>query len=118
MKNPTLVLASTGEKKLRLTYPQRLLLQLIRKKLLDSMSITKRDIALLYINAVKKKKFYVWQELIYSHHKDSYYYTGKSSIVRWIDDPKIYVTAQRWFKSNIGACIVKGKVLILPEIEV
>lgn len=106
------------EGKDRLTREQRKLLELLKEKIHSNLPITRNDILEFYITNIKKSPTYK----NYARKWDAQY-RGYSTdfndydIRFWKDKYGIMTLALQWFKNNLGAVIIKGKVLIIPVIE-
>lgn len=103
-----------------LTSAQKALLKLLQTKLTKKEVITKEDILTLYLLEVKGSETYrkygtkPHPNPEYTHRITDYdnYTTHK-----WREVYGIQNTAVNWFKNNLGSCIIKGKLLVIPVIE-
>lgn len=102
-----------------LTISQKLLLELLTEKLKKNEPITKDDIKEWYLNTVKNKAE------IWNNH-DHYDYEKRCWIpIRYKPEEYYKKNTWRWetnamgqFKAVLGACIIKGKLLAIPLIEI
>lgn len=93
-----------------LTVGQRNLLALLSEHLKNGQPITRDDIAECYIKSIAPngKRTWVYKDGRYQHvhvffKKDMWSVRTKSIM---------------WFKQNLGSCIIKGKILAIPVIDV
>lgn len=100
-----------------LSYGQKNLLKLLTDKINNKEVVTKEDIVECYWEAVcdndgkiiRWEDRYVglpdqkWKQIPIEYNKNSY---------------KIKSAAMQWFKTNLGNCILKGKLLVIPVIEI
>lgn len=94
-----------------LTRGQSLLMNLLKDAIEQKKPVTRDDIAECYIKSVApsgSKTMWVWDNGKYTHafvplKKDSWSVKTKSI---------------QWFKLNLGSCILKGKLLAIPVIEI
>lgn len=101
----------------RLTKGQTLLLNMIRKHIDENKPITREDIAECYGEAMGTKEL-----MEYEGHYDengkwqSRFYRAMVDVSK--DEHRKKWRSLQWFKLNIGACIMKGKLIVLPVIEI
>lgn len=98
-----------------LTKGQTLLLQLLVNKLETKTPITKEDIETCYIQSVSNngiKKIFTLE----SNGIGGYHYRNIDTDLKthWATKSK----SLQWFKMNLGSCILKGKLLVIPVIEI
>lgn len=94
-----------------LTYGQRVLLEMLTRHLSEQKAITRENIEDCWIKAVAptdgNKKMWIYTDNGYEHklvHLKSHYDTQSRAL--------------QWFKLNIGSVILKGKLLVIPVIEI
>lgn len=93
----------------KLTNGQKKLLSLLHEKINSSQVIERDDIVQLYIDAMCRNS-----------QKMKWNYELQRKIPKEVtkDTWWIRTEALSWFKSNLGACIIKGKLLVIPIIDI
>lgn len=96
----------------RLTVGQKKLLALMQNKISSNTPITLEDIKDTYYDAVNRNGYMNWHvwETGYRQRQIS---KEQFKLNCWSKEKSI-----QWFKSNLGACILKGKLLVIPIIEI
>lgn len=103
---------------IRLTPQQSQLLIFLKDKVHSNSQITRDDILDFYLKNVKKSSGYKKHLQRYNHALGIWEYTGETEIRLWKNEWNIKIQAIQWFKNNLGSVILKGKILILPVIEI
>lgn len=97
-----------------LTEGQKLLLAMLKKHIEEGLPITKQDILDCYVKSVSNadgtKTIRDWNFV----HGEFVYFTKE---VVYKDTYRARTYANQWFKNNLAACIIKGKLLVVPVIE-
>jgi len=98
-----------------LTKGQKMLLQLLIERQRAGEPVTKEDIKETYLNALYPNRMYEGRV---------YKYDPSTNTGRWvyemIDRSTEYGTQSRagaWFKMNLASCIIKGKIIAIPVID-
>ena len=95
-----------------LTKGQQMLLNLLSEKLKNNEPITKEDVTDLYINVqCPKRRAYRYGQL-----PDGTWGMMEKDIDN--TDWTMRYSSRQWFKNNLGSCIVKGKLLAIPVIDI
>lgn len=89
----------------KLTTGQKMLIELLSQKIKDKQPIKQRDIVDLYFKIFSKDGVWITVYFYFKHDVDKNNYYAKAK-------------ALSWFKSNLGSCIIKGKLLAIPIIEI
>lgn len=95
-----------------------LIVELIKKSISESRQITIEDIVSVYLD----KKFPTpyssaigwWED---SNGKWIHYYCSRETYIKYKMNNHLEDKAKNWFMSNLGAAIIKGKLLVIPIIE-
>lgn len=99
----------------RITKGQKNLLDLITSKLKEQKPITQDDISECYAKTFRNSE---GKRYIYDYGWENGQYRSGA---RWVDYTKDHWHAKfnshQWFKLNIGSCILKGKLVVIPVIE-
>ena len=113
IKSSELSAASFIDIKDNLSYGQRNLLQLLKEKISSNTAITKSDIIDCYIKSCSKDG----KTIRYRYNLSQKY---GSIVCRYFtkEDKEILRFAKSWFQNNLGACILKGKLLVIPIIDI
>ncbi len=101
------------KEEIKLTSGQALLLKLMKDKLSAGEAITIDDIKSCYYEHFNRDgylnhyNFFTTERMIKISKEEfiNERYWSRS-------------TSMQWFKSNLGACIIKGKLLVIPIIEI
>lgn len=109
---------------LRVTPAIKMVIALLTKSINDNIAITKKDILSVYmdwrdaqkysptkyekrkcigLNRVTNKWIYEWEEV----SRDEY-----------MNQRHIQMSARTWFKSNLAGAIIRGKLLVIPVIDI
>ncbi len=100
-----------------LTVGQCNLMEMLIKHLNEGISITKDDIIDCYVKSVAVNGMAKRLLFNFSFDDDNNQPNYKNKIVditkRWDTKGKAMI----WFKQNLGACIIKGKLLAIPIIN-
>ena len=98
---------------IKLTEAQIQLLIFLKERIKSNLPINKDDILEFYLKYVKKKEGE--NEAKQKWNGTEWYYVTVYTTFRskW----NIKTQAINWFKNNLGAVIIKGKILIIPTIE-
>lgn len=113
--------ASFDDRAIRMTDAQSALIIFIKENAEKGEIITRDKLLDFYIEKVKGSEHYkVYGQKphpnpIYTHMITDY---DNYKLKKWRDDWNIKTQAIQWFKNNLGACILKGKLLAIPIIEV
>lgn len=118
IQNTTQAVSFSGIKD-RLTLGQKNLIKLFVEKLKAQQPITKFDITKCYIDSlypqrhVRKWNNYSDYDSVLKQWSGGYY-------IDVADENKEHwqMAAMQWFKLNIGSCIIKGKIIAIPIIEI
>jgi len=108
--------ASFYSKEDGLTDGQRYLLNLLTKRIKENVPITREDITDCYFHSCSKDgKTIRVREFNYSAYGGN---TFKG--VRYLTNQDKYIQQKAlvWFKQNLGTCIIKGKLLVIPVIDI
>jgi hypothetical protein len=104
--------ASFLYKDVNVTEGQRALLHLLHDRISNKMPITQEDIIDLYFDVCSKngrtiriRKGMNWNQVTTAIEADK-------------DHPEVRYKARQWFMNNLGNCIIKGKLLVIPVIEI
>lgn len=100
-----------------LTKEQGKLLELLKERVHSNTPITRDCILDFYLQNVKKSEGYKRHLQKYNHAMQRWEYTGETEVRLWKNEYNIKSQAVQWFKNNLGAVIIKGKILIIPIIE-
>ncbi len=105
----------------KLTDAQKALLKLLSEKLKKKEILDRDEILEFYLKHIKKDETY--QERVTRYGYDARgnhteYYTGEVKILKWRDHSDIRAVSTAWFKTNLGSVILKGKLFIIPVIEI
>lgn len=101
---------SFSGKEKELSVGQQLLLELLKQRIIECSPITISDIVDVYFKTVSKDgdtvrvRGNLSYTSFYCHKVDKNNQTARSRAVQW-------------FKQNLGACIIKGKLLVVPIID-
>lgn len=104
-----------------LTDAQKNLIQLLIDKAESKEVIKRQDLIDFYILNVKKSETYKeygtkpHPNPIYTHRITDY---DNFRVKEWRKAWNIWTHASQWFKLNLGICILKGKLLAIPVIDV
>lgn len=96
----------------RLTHGQKLLLDLIMKHIESNTPITRDDIGEVYGQAMGVKELHD-----YGRDENGQWGYRRMQIDVRQDKYRKKWRSLQWFKNNIGACILKGKLIVIPAIE-
>ncbi|MFT5450594.1 MAG: hypothetical protein ACI9N9_000071 [Enterobacterales bacterium] len=119
----TINTAVSFDNKSHLTKAQVALMKLLNDSVKNKSTIDKDVMIDFYINNIKQR------ETFKERGRYTYYYDefniqkwGWVQYInpitkRWRDVYDIDASARNWFKNNLGAVILKGKVLIVPVFE-
>ncbi len=119
VKKSNLTPASFNVGKDTLTPAQTALLKLMQEKIEAKIPIDSEDIVNIYIKEIKKKETYRQYKYLYFDNKyGSIYSQTEYEIRTYRDDWDIKVISRQWFKLNIGSVIIKGRLLVVPIIEI
>lgn len=102
-----------------LTTGQKNLLKLLTDKITKGEVITKQDIVRCYFDtiAINGKVFrerYRYEGSYREGTSKRVYFDQEFTVHDWV----IQTGAMTWFKLNLGICILKGKLLAIPVIEI
>jgi len=105
----------------RVTDGQNALIAFIKDKAEKGEIITRDNLLDFYIEKVKGSEYYkVYGKK--SHPDPNYTHMipdfDNYRLAKWREVSDIKSQAIQWFKNNLGACILKGKLLAIPIIEV
>jgi hypothetical protein len=95
----------------RMTKGQSLILEMLKNHIAENKPITREDIAECYGKAMGVKRLYEY-EWVNGEFKQGF----KDVDVAKCDWRKKWRSMQ-WFRTNLSACILKGKLVVLPVIE-
>jgi hypothetical protein len=103
------------------TQGQFALVNFLKTKVEKGEIITRDDIVDFYIANVKGSEYYKVYGLK-PHSNPEYRHSvidyDNYSVKKWRDKYNIKTTALMWFRNNLGSCILKGKLLAIPVIEI
>lgn len=102
----------------KLTNGQKKLLEIIKKCLSDGSPLKMEDIENIYTEECIAKERTNYGKWVYHGHKIPQTWvvlTREQYIKENLWRAKYH--ARTWLKLNLGACIIKGKILMLPVIE-
>ncbi len=103
----------------RLTLGQTNLLNFLIQSIKKNAIIKKSDISLLYCASLSKDGQTIPVKYFASTKKGIEIYKYKTlPFVEAIQTSYIKNNSIQWFKNNLGTCIIKGKILAIPVIEV
>lgn len=105
---------SFEQKKDNLRDVEKALLNLLKDSLEKNSPITREVILDFYIKNMKGSETYTRN---WKWNRETFKY-GNTETRKWRDDWNIKSIAIQWFKSNLGGIIIKGKILIIPVIEI
>jgi hypothetical protein len=96
-----------------------LIVELIKKSIAESRQITIQDIINVYLDnkfpASYSSAIGWWED---SNGKWVHYYCSRETFVRYKNNNHLEEKARGWFMQNLGAAIIKGKLLVIPIIEI
>lgn len=104
------------KQEVRLTTQQKALLILLKDKIGKNEAISREDMVDFYIKHVKGGDEYV-EKWVYDYNVKHYVELQNPITHRWSSYWNIKSLSRMWFQSNLGAVIIKGKVLVIPIIE-
>lgn len=109
-----------GSNGIKLTQNQSNLLTFLKSRIVHNKPITRKCILNFYISYVKGSEFYASPiyDYVERNGEKIWAWTGKNKDARWRDEWNIENQAITWFSSNLGKCILKGKIIALPVIEI
>jgi hypothetical protein len=120
-KQSNLVPASFDRPTVKMTTGQTALLNLLKSKAESKEMISRKDIISFYIEHVKGGDIYKSYGSK-PHPNPEYTYRvvdwDNFTLKRWSDQRNISSQALQWFRQNLGSCILKGKLLAIPVIEI
>lgn len=100
---------------------EKKLILLLRESIEKSKPITKDIILDFYIKNIKKSETYkTYGKKPHPDYRYTFQVTDYDNykIHKYRDDYNIKTIALQWFKANLGSVIIKGKILIIPIIEI
>lgn len=93
------------------------IMQMLTEHLKENKPITREDIAECYAKTTAPTGYKIMRNYRRNTITDQYeYFTEKIKYDKDHWQAKWY--SINWFKSNLGACILKGKLLAIPVIEI
>lgn len=101
---------SFGEDVNSLTFGQTLIIKLLSDRLKEGKPVSKQDITDVYCRAMAPKG----QKNRWQYQSDG---SWKNTAVTLKDHWSAHYYSGSWFMRNLGACIIKGKILAIPLIE-
>lgn len=117
----TLPVSFSDRREVKMTDPQKALVAFLKNKANSNEMITRADILDFYITHVRGGEYFK----IYGqkpHPDPRYTHTiydfSNWTWGKWRDQYNISSCAVTWFKNNLGSCILKGKLLAIPVIEI
>jgi len=98
-----------------LTNGQKVIMDMLTWHMNEKLPVTKKHIVDAFVktkypNGKMSRAKYEWRD-------NGYYFTGTEEIDVY-DNWMLTYNAMEWFKRNIGSCIVKGKIVAIPLIEI
>lgn len=105
---------------IKLTDAQSSLISLLKKKAVKMEAITRDELLDFYIKNVKGSENYrVYGRKPHPNPEIPYMIPDYDNYTdrQWREYWNIRALAITWFKTNLGACILKGKLLAIPVIE-
>lgn len=116
--------AVSFDNKSNLTDAQTQLLELLEQSILTNTVINTNVMLDFYLSNIKGGETYILQgsyfrelDPVSNRYVNKWRYFDEPKVQKWRDEYNIKMQARQWFKTNLGAVILKGKVLILPVIE-
>jgi hypothetical protein len=111
-KIPNITAASFERKLNKITDGQKRILNLLNENIKSGEPITMNQIIDIYFQTVSDNGDTIrirynlgWEQKTYCKYADK-------------NDPEIRIKAINWFKNNLGSCIIKGRLLAIPIIEI
>jgi hypothetical protein len=102
----------------RMTERQVALLALLNKGITEKRPVTREEIINFYVEW-SYPDGQIWENYVESNPTGGYHYKRrKVPLDLYRHRYTINPAAIQWFKSNLGACILKGKLLAIPVIEI
>ncbi len=103
----------------KLTIGQTNLLSLLIQSIKKNNIIKKNDISLLYCTSLSKDGQTIQVKYFAGTKKGIEVYKYKTlPFAEAIQTAYIRNNSIQWFKNNLGTCIIKGKILAIPVIEI
>jgi len=97
-----------------LTTGQIILYNMLIDHIASNKVITRANMAKCYIKAVHPSgKIIRWRWKVV---KGKDVWTEFEEDIK-ATDPLVFISSLQWFKSNMATCIIKGKLLVIPPIE-
>lgn len=93
-----------------LSHGQQTLIDMLKTHVNEGKQVTREDIINCYMAAAEKPR----TKYSYQCVNGVWQYV---SVTRTSTDWDTYRKAMDWFKKNLGACIVRGKLIVIPIIE-
>ncbi len=110
---PAVSFATEGPK---ITYAQHKIIEFIKEKIQAKEPITRYDILILYCETYTQNKDRTIR--LYCWYKNEFGWHNKVPFIHAITTYEIKNKAIGWFKTNLGSAIVKGKLMVIPIIEI
>ncbi len=95
------------------THRQTLILKLLSDRLKEGSPVTKADIRDIYARSHSEDGFAFVRQYCNIDGVWGYHKVRVDLRTHWRGE----TNAMQWFKTNLGSCIIKGKLLAIPVIE-